>query len=126
MQLAPITLGDIAGALAALAFAYLVLRLGSVIGKAGAILDEARVGVKGLSDQSVPLLGEVTNTVSSTNEQLARLDTVTTNVANMSTNVNALTSLFAATLGGPLIKVAAFSFGVRMAVGSRRRRRAEP
>lgn len=122
MQLAPITLGDIAGALAALAFAYLVLRLGSVIGKAGAILDEARVGVKGLSDQSVPLLGEVTNTVSATNEQLARLDTVTTNVANMSTNVNALTSLFAATLGGPLIKVAAFSFGVRMAVGSRRRR----
>ncbi|MGB8385392.1 MAG: DUF948 domain-containing protein [Dermatophilaceae bacterium] len=116
------TLGDIAGALAALAFAYLVLRLGSVIGKAGAILDEARVGVKGLSDQSVPLLGEVTNTVSATNEQLARLDTVTTNVANMSTNVNALTSLFAATLGGPLIKVAAFSFGVRMAVGSRRRR----
>ena len=53
MQLAPITLGDIAGALAALAFAYLVLRLGSVIGKAGAILDEARVRVKGLSDQSV-------------------------------------------------------------------------
>ena len=44
----------------------------------------------------------------------------------MSTNVNALTSLFAATLGGPLIKVAAFSFGVRMAVGSRRRRRGEP
>ena len=122
MQLAPITLGDIAGALAALAFAYLVLRLGSVIGKAGAILDETRVGVKGLSDQSVPLLGEVTNTVSATNEQLARLDTVTTNVANMSTNVNALTSLFAATLGGPLIKVAAFSFGVRLAVGSRRHR----
>ena len=125
MQLAPITLGDIAGALAALAFAYLVARLGSVIGKAGHILDEARVGVKGLSDQSVPLLGEVTNTVSATNEQLARLDTVTTNVATMSTNVNALTSLFAATLGGPLIKVAAFSFGVRMAVGSRRRRGGE-
>jgi len=123
VQLAPITLGDIAGALAALAFAYLVLRLGSVIGKAGAILDEARVGVKGLSDQSVPLLGEVTSTVSATNEQLARLDTVTTNVASMSANVNALTSLFAATLGGPLVKVAAFSYGVRVAVGSRRRRR---
>ncbi|MGV1008583.1 MAG: DUF948 domain-containing protein [Dermatophilaceae bacterium] len=116
------SLGDIAGAIAALAFAYLVLRLGATIGKAGAILDEARIGVKGLSDQSVPLLGEVTNTVSATNEQLARLDTVTTNVATMSSNVNALTSLFAATLGGPLIKVAAFSFGVRMAVGSRRRR----
>lgn len=123
MQLAEITVADIAGVIAALAFAYLVLRLGAVIGKAGAILDEARVGVKGVSDQSVPLLGEVTNTVSATNEQLARLDTVTTNVATMSTNVNALTSLFAAVLGGPLVKAAAFSYGVRTAVGARRRRR---
>lgn len=126
MQLAEITLGDIAGAVAALAFAYLVLRLGSVIGKAGAILDEARVGVKGLADQSVPLLGEVTTTVTVTNAQLARLDAVTTNVATMSANVDALTSLFAATLGGPLVKLAAFSYGVRTALGARRApRRAE-
>ena len=59
----------------------------------------------------------MTNARLATNEQLARLDTVTTNVANMSTNVNALTSLFAATLGGPSSKVAAFSFG--RAVGGR-------
>lgn len=124
MQLAEISIADIAGAIAALAFAYLVLRLGSVIGKAGAILDEARVGVKGLADESVPLLGEVTNTVSATNDQLARLDTVTTNVATMSTNVNALTSLFAAVVGGPLVKAAAFSYGVRTALGARRRRAA--
>jgi hypothetical protein len=38
----------------------------------------------------------------------------------MSSNVNALTSLFAATLGSPLVKVAAFSYGVRSAVGQRR------
>jgi branched-subunit amino acid permease len=123
--MAPITLGDIAGAIAALAFAYLVFRLGSVVGKAGRILDEARLGVKGLSDQSVPLLGEVTNTVSATNEQLARVDTITTNVAAMSTNVSALTSLFAATLGSPLVKVAAFSYGVRAAAGPRIPRRAK-
>ncbi len=123
MQLAEITVGDIAGAIAALAFAYLVLRLGSVIGKAGAILDEARVGVKGVADQSVPLLGEVTTTVTVTNAQLARLDAVTTNVATMSANVNALTSLLAATVGGPLVKVAAFSYGVRTALHTRRSRR---
>jgi len=34
----------------------------------------------------------------------------------MSTNVNALTSLFAATLGSPVVKVAAFSYGVRTAL----------
>jgi hypothetical protein len=120
VSIAPVTVGDIAGVIAALSFAYLVWRLGSVVGKAGEILDETRIGVKGLADGSVPLLGEVTTTVSTTNEQLARIDTVTTNIASMSSNVNALTSLFAATLGSPLVKVAAFSYGVRSAVGQRR------
>ena len=120
VSIAPVTIGDIAGVIAALAFAYLVWRLGSVVGKAGEILDETRIGVKGLADGSVPLLGEVTTTVSTTNEQLARIDVVTTNIASMSSNVNALTSLFAATLGSPLVKVAAFSYGVRSAVGQRR------
>ena len=43
----PVSLGDIAGVIAALAFAYLVLRLGGVVGKAGKVLDEARIGVRG-------------------------------------------------------------------------------
>jgi len=116
MKLAEVTVGDIAGVIAALAFAYLVIRIGSVVGKAGAILDEARLGVKGVADQTVPLLSEVTNTVTATNEQLVRVDTITTNLANMSTNVNALTSLFAATLGSPVVKVAAFGYGVRTAL----------
>jgi hypothetical protein len=49
----------------------------------------------------------------------------------MTTNANALTSLFAATLGSPVVKVAAFTYGVRSAFGAsgarsgggRRRRR---
>jgi uncharacterized protein YoxC len=111
-----VSLGDIAGLIAALAFAYVVIRLGSVIGKAGKVLDEARLGVRGVSEQTVPLLSQVTDTVASTNEQIVRVDTITANVATMSTNVNALTSLFAATLGSPVVKVAAFSYGVRSAM----------
>ncbi|WP_141789941.1 DUF948 domain-containing protein [Oryzihumus leptocrescens] len=110
------SLGDVAGLIAALAFAYVVIRLGSVIGKAGKVLDEARLGVRGVSEQTVPLLSQVTDTVASTNEQIVRVDTITANVAAMSTNVNALTSLFAATLGSPVVKVAAFSYGVRTAM----------
>ncbi|HET7661313.1 MAG TPA: DUF948 domain-containing protein [Oryzihumus sp.] len=110
------SLGDVAGLIAALAFAYAVIRLGSVIGKAGKVLDEARIGVRGVSEQTVPLLSQVTDTVASTNEQIVRVDTITANVAAMSTNVNALTSLFAATLGSPVVKVAAFSYGVRSAM----------
>lgn len=112
----PVSIGDIAGVIAALAFAYLVLRLGNVIGKTGKVLDEARILVRGVSEQTVPLLSQVTDTVASTNEQMVRLDTITANVSSMSTNVNALTSLFAATLGSPVVKVAAFTYGVRSAM----------
>jgi uncharacterized protein YoxC len=111
-----VSIGDIAGVIAALAFAYLVFRLGSLIGKAGKVLDEARIGVRGVSEQTVPLLSQVTDTVSSTNDQIVRLDTITANVSSMSTNINALTSLFAATMGSPVVKVAAFTYGVRSAM----------
>jgi uncharacterized protein YoxC len=114
---ATISIGDVAGVIAALAFAYLVLRLGSLIGKTGKVVDEARIGVRGVSEQTVPLLSQVTDTVAATNEQIVRLDTITANVSSMTTNVNALTSLFAATLGSPMVKVAAFTYGVRSAMG---------
>jgi len=116
VSVAIVSIGDVAGVIAALAFAYLVFRLGSLIGKAGKVLDETRMGVRGVSEQTVPLLSQVTDTVSSTNEQIVRLDTITANVASMSTNLNALTSLFAATLGSPVVKVAAFTYGVRSAM----------
>jgi hypothetical protein len=38
----------------------------------------------------------------------------------MTTNVAALTSVVSSTLGSPLIKVAAFSYGVRKTVATRR------
>jgi len=116
VSVAPVSIGDIAGVIAALAFAFLVLRLGTVIGKAGKVLDEARIGVRGLSEQTVPLLSQVTDTVASTNDQIVRLDTISANVSSMSTNMNALTSLFAATVGSPVVKVAAFTYGVRSAM----------
>ena len=116
MSVAPVSIGDVAGVVAALSFAFLVLRLGSLIGKAGKVLDETRIGVRGVSEQTVPLLSQVTDTVASTNEQIVRLDTITANVSSMTTNVNALTSLFAATLGSPVVKVAAFTYGVRSAM----------
>ena len=67
----------------------------------------------------MPLLGEVTGTVTHVNDELVRVDAITANVQSISGNLSALTSLFAATLGGPVIKVAAFSYGVRRAAGKR-------
>jgi uncharacterized protein YoxC len=114
------SVGDVALLLFAIGFLVLVGFLGVPLIKLGRVLDEARVTVRGVSDGTTPLLSEVTTTVASTNQQLTKVDTITSNVAQISTNASALTSLFAATLGSPVVKVAAFSYGVRQAMNGRR------
>lgn len=110
------SVGDVAGLIAAVAFVLLVGVLAIPLVKLGGVLDETRGLVRGVSDETVPLLGEVTATVSTANAQLARVDAITSNVAAATTNVSALTALLAATLGGPVVKVAAFTYGVRSAM----------
>jgi hypothetical protein len=89
--------------------------------KLGKVLDETRSLVRGVGEETVPLISEVTTTVSTTNAQLVRVDAITSNVQTASRNVSSLTALFAATLGGPVVKVAAFSYGVRRAMAAGRR-----
>lgn len=114
------SVGDIAGLIAAIAFVVLVALAAVPLLKLGKVLDEARVSIKGLSDSTVPLITEVTTTVGQANEQMEKVDVITTNAAQVTTNVSALTALFAATLGSPIVRVAAFTYGVRQAVAGRR------
>lgn len=114
------SVGDLAGLIAAIAFVLLVGALALPLVKLGKVLDETRLLVHGVSEETVPLLREVTTTVATTNAQLVRVDAITGNVEQMSSNVSALTGVFAATLGGPVVKVAAFSYGVRRAITRRR------
>ena len=110
------SLGDVAGLISAIAFVALVGFLALPLIKLGRVFDEARVSVKQITDHTVPVLDETAATVASTNAQLVKVDTMTTSAAEISQNVSALTALVAATIGGPLIKVAAFSYGVRQAM----------
>ncbi len=119
----PMSIGELAGLIAALAFVLLVGFLGYPLYKLGKVFDEARLSVRDLSGGALPLIEEVTTTVSTANGQLVRVDTITRNVAEVSENVSALTRLFAATLGSPVVKVAAFSYGVRQALSGRSDRR---
>ena len=100
---------------AAVPFAVLVLLLAVPILKLGKVFDELRLTIRSLNNETVPLIDEVTRTVSTTNSQLEKVDGITTNVSDASANVSALSSLVASTVGQPLIKVAAFSHGVRRA-----------
>ena len=112
--------GEWAGLIAALALVLLVLLLAIPLLKLGRVLDETTLTVRQTREQSQPILSQATTTIAQVNSNLERVDGITGNAANVSENVAALTSVVAATLGSPLIKVAAFSYGVRSAARKRR------
>lgn len=114
-----ISIGQLAALIAAIGFALLMLCLCYVVLKLAKTVDETSKLVSGVGDKTVPLLGEVTTSVTHVNQELVRVDAITANAQSITGNVSALTSLFAATLGSPIIKVAAFSYGVR-SVATRR------
>jgi uncharacterized protein YoxC len=108
--------GDIAGLIAAGVFAVFVGLLAVPILKLGRVFDETSDTIRSVKDNVTPLLEEATVTISETNRQLARVDAITSSVEEATANVSSLVALFAATVGGPLIKIAGFSAGVRAAI----------
>jgi hypothetical protein len=59
------------------------------------------------------------------NAQLDDLEGVTRGVSSITANAAALTSIASSTVGSPLIKAAAFSYGVRRTISKRRTAEAE-
>ena len=108
-----ISIGQLAALIAAIGFATLMFALSYLVLKLRKTVDETALAVATLTASSVPLLTGVTGVVGQTSEELTRVNAITSNVQSMTGNISALTSLFAATLGSPIIKVAAFSYGVR-------------
>jgi len=127
------TLGAVAGLVAAIAFVALVALAAVPLLKLGRVLEEVRLAVRDIGHESVPILTELRGTVQATNTELEKLGTVTEDVAKVSRhatlvseNAANLSTVFSATLGGPLVKTAALSYGVRKALrgdGTRRAKR---
>ena len=112
--------GQIAAIIAAAAFVLLVGLLAVPILKLGRTLDEATLAIRKAHEGAQPILLNANDTVAQVNSQLARVEGITQNAQAVSSNAAALTSLFASTFGGPVVKVAAFSYGVRKAAAKRR------
>jgi uncharacterized protein YoxC len=117
------TIGEIAGLIAAIAFAILVILFAIPLLKLGRVLEEVRLAVRDIGHESVPILTEMQGTVRATNEELQRLSVVTADLAKVSQhatvvseNAANMATLFSATLGGPLVKTAAFTYGIRKAI----------
>lgn len=112
--------GEIAALIAAGAFVLLVLLLAVPLFKLGHTLDEATLTIRQTREGTVPLLTGAQTTLDGVNAQLEEVGGITKGVSNMTNNAAALTSIVSSTIGSPLIKVAAFSYGVRKTVQDRR------
>jgi predicted PurR-regulated permease PerM len=113
-----VSAGAIVGLIFAIFFAIGVLFFAFV--RVAEVLKETTKLVAGITQETVPLLNEITDTVKNGNAQLVKVDAITDNVETMSKNVSGLVSTATSAIGGPLVKVASFSYGVRAAITSRK------
>ncbi|MGH3518285.1 MAG: DUF948 domain-containing protein [Haloechinothrix sp.] len=111
---------QIAALVAAGAFVLLVVLLAIPLVKLGRTLDEATIAIRKAHQNTDPLLHGANDTITHVNTQLERVDGVTANVQRVSSSASALASVFTATLGGPLVKTAALSYGLSKAIRARR------
>jgi len=125
---------EIAALIAAIAFAVLVLVFAVPILGLRHTVDAATRALRDVADATGPILSNVNGTVGNVNTaleqvhtsldgvnlQLARLDAITNNIQHVSTNVANLSTVVSAAAANPLVKVAAFGYGVRKAAANRR------
>lgn len=98
-----ITLGGIAGLIAALAFVALVIALIRPIGRLSGVLDQLADSLTELTDHTLPAIDEAAQTVRDANGQIARLDTITSAAARTSEDISAMTTLVTSTVGAPFL-----------------------
>ncbi|MFI0412092.1 DUF948 domain-containing protein [Actinomadura sp. 3N508] len=114
-----LTGGQLAGLIVAVFWAVLVTFIALTLLRLARLLREAGEVVRDLGDQAGPLMDDMTRTVQRANEQLGRTDVITKQVAGVTQNVSAVTTVMTSVVGGPLVKAAAFSYGVRKALAGR-------
>jgi hypothetical protein len=117
-----VTGGEVAGLLVAVFWAILVSFLAVVLVRLAQTLKATTKLVADVTEQAVPLLADASATVRAAQTQLDRVDAIASDVQEVTSNASALSSTVASTFGGPLVKVAAFGYGVRRAMG----RKGEP
>jgi hypothetical protein len=120
-----VTGGEVAGILVAVFWAILVSFLAVVLVRLAQTLKATTKLVADVTEQAVPLLADASATVRTAQTQLERVDSIASDVQEVTSNASALSSTVASTFGGPLVKVAAFGYGVRQAM-SRRGTAADP
>ncbi len=102
---------DWAWLIASIGFGIVMLTLSVVLINVFRLLTDVGDLVKGITKETVPLLGGINETVSGVNVELARVDAIVAGVQNITATADSLVGVVHATVSNPLIKVAAFTVG---------------
>jgi len=125
---------EIAALIASGAFLMLVLVVAVPILRLRHTVDAATNMINSLNERTGPLLsnaattvdnvnaalGQMSTTLDGVNLQLEKVDAVTGHVQQVTGNVANLSTVVSAAATNPLVKLAAFSYGVRKAAAARR------
>jgi uncharacterized protein YoxC len=111
---------EIAALIAAGAFAVLVIFTVIVLLKVSRLLDAASATIRETGETVIPLLTELTETTKQTNKQLEKIDVITDNVVDATSNLNSLISSFTTTIGGPLMRVGEIIRSVSGLIGKKK------
>ena len=123
-------IGAIAGLIAALALLIGAVWLAMLLGRLSGSVKELTLVVREINTGVTETLPEVKRLVVTVNDELEKVGVVTDDVAKLSGHASSvandasqLSSLVTSTIAGPLVKLSAFSYGVRRAVNSVRKQK---
>ena len=124
-----VTLGGVAGLIAAIAFLFLVGAVAFPLIRLTRVLDEVKASLQELTKAVVPVLAELENTVTATTDELGKLAVLTSDAAAvtsqavaMTDNLARVTKLVSHTVAVPFIKLASVGRGARRAAAEWRKR----
>jgi len=107
-----ISAGDVALIVLAAFWGVLVIFIAIMMLNVFRLLGEVTTMVKGVREQTVPMLGDVRLTVQGVNKELGRVDTLLESGGKMAKSAERMTSAVEQVVTSPLIKVAAAAAGV--------------
>ncbi|WP_283132964.1 DUF948 domain-containing protein [Rhizohabitans arisaemae] len=116
-----LTAGEVAGLIVAVFWAILVSFVVVMLIKLARLLNQTTRMVAELNKRVVPLLDDVSVTVTETNRRLAGAEAISDDAKVVSGNLARLTAVLNLLVTTPVLKLAALAAGVRGAVAARRR-----
>lgn len=107
------SVGDIAALIAAISFAVLSGFMIYPLIRLGKMFNQIAQTVKESGEHALPAIDESVTTVKQVNKTLEDVNAVTDAARTTATNVGALTDLYGAFLGKPIIKIAAAGYALK-------------